>query len=89
MEPDIVPEAVIREVIGGRAKLRAEYADAQQELEKIRCEFLEAAGRLEAASSQLRRKSEELRHLSGLQTREMLEIVCIARTPRSANWKRR
>ncbi len=79
VEPDIIPDWVIRQVVGGRARLRKDYLVAQQRLEQIRCQFLEGAADLEAASSLLGRKREELQRRFGLQDAGLLDLKLIAR----------
>lgn len=79
VEPDIIPDWVVRQVVGGRAGLREDYLAAQQRLEQVRCKFLEGAAGLEAASSLLRRKREELRRRFGLLGGDLLDLELIAR----------
>ena len=77
VEPEVLPEAVIRLIVGGQEKLWRDYLDAQEQLAQVRCEFLEVSARLESASSLRRRKFEELRCRFGQTCTDLLGLTFI------------
>ncbi|MBL9128011.1 MAG: hypothetical protein JNL97_10210 [Verrucomicrobiales bacterium] len=78
VEPEIVPEFVVRMSIGGIARLREDYADTQQALETLRMEFRAAATDLAAKESQSTARFEALRRRFRPDPREWADLEAMA-----------